>query len=327
MADRIPLLCIVGPTATGKTEIAIDVARRLGGEIVSADSMQIYRRMDIGTAKPTAAEREQAAFHLIDFVEPDQPYSVQQYQGAAEAAIRSIHQRGALPILCGGTGLYVSAVLDHYVFPPGDGTEGIREQLEEDARRHGPQALHRRLHEIDPDTAARTSPQDIKRVIRALEVFALTGEAISRAASVDPHSEMQYTVAVFGISMPRAGLYHRIEQRVDAMMDAGLLDEVAGLLRDGYGRHLQAMQAIGYRQLAAHLAGETSLSDGVAAVKRDTRRYAKRQLTWLRRDERVRWIDVLQHGGAQEVAGAIAAKWRDTLAQAAGRLCDTDGEG
>ncbi|MGD8237476.1 MAG: tRNA (adenosine(37)-N6)-dimethylallyltransferase MiaA [Armatimonadota bacterium] len=327
MADRIPLLCIVGPTATGKTRISIELARALGGEIVSADSMQIYRRMDIGTARPTATEREQATFHLIDFVEPDRPYSVQQYQGAAEAAIRSIHQRGALPILCGGTGLYVSAVLDHYVFPPGDGTEGTREQLEEDARRHGPEALHRRLQQIDPEAAARTSPRDVKRVVRALEVFALTGETISRAASVDPHSEMQYTVAVFGICMPRPGLYQRIEQRVDAMMEAGLLDEVAGLLREGYDRRLQAMQAIGYRQLAAHLAGETSLSDAIAAVKRDTRRYAKRQLTWLRRDERVRWTDVLEHGGAQKVADAIAAKWRDTLAQATERLCDTDGEG
>jgi len=310
MAGEIPLLCVVGPTAVGKTEIAIELAGELGGEIVSADSMQIYKRMDIGTAKPAAAERTRARFHLIDFVEPDEPYSVQQYQRDAEAAIAAIHGRGALPIMCGGTGLYVNAVIDRYVFPPGDGAEGIRERLGQEAARDGPEALHRRLQEVDPETAARTHARNVKRVIRALEVYALTGQPISRVASVDPDGEMEYSILLMGLRRPRDELYQRIEARVDAMMGAGLLDEVAALVRSGCDRRLQSMQAIGYRQLAAHIVGELSLRDAVAAAKRDTRRYAKRQMTWFRRDRRVRWIDVSDRSGAGEAAGAIAAMWQ-----------------
>ncbi len=310
MAGKIPLLCIIGPTATGKTGIAIEVARDLGGEIVSADSMQIYRHMAIGTAKPTAAERARARFHLVDFVEPDEPYSVQQYQGDAEAAIEEIHGRGALPILCGGTGLYVSALVDRYVFPPGVRTDGLREQLEREAEQDGPEALHRRLQDVDPETAAKTHPRNVRRVIRALEVHALSGEPISRVASVDPHGEIQYTVKQFGICMPRAELYQRIDARVDAMMAGGLLDEVTALVERGFGRALQSMQAIGYRQLAGHIADGTPLDDAVAAVKRDKRRYAKRQLTWFRRDQRMRWIDVSEYEGAREAAEVVVAEWR-----------------
>jgi len=313
MAGRIPLLCIVGPTAVGKTEVAIELATQLGGEIVSADSMQIYKRMDIGTAKPTPEQRAQARFHLIDYVAPDEPYSVQRYQREAKSAIAEIHERGALPLMCGGTGLYVKAVLDHYVFPPGDGTEGIREQLQQEATQHGPEALHRRLQDSDPDAAAKTPPQNVKRVIRALEVFALTGKPMSRVASVDRSSEIEYNPLLVGICMPRARLYQQIEARVDGMMAAGLLEEVEGLLGDGYGRHLQSMQALGYRQLAAYVAGETSLSDAVDAVKVATRRYAKRQLTWLRPDQRVNWIDLPERQCLWGAVHAILALWHEHM--------------
>ncbi len=313
MAGWIPLLCIVGPTAVGKTEVAIELATQLGGEIVSADSMQIYKRMDIGTAKPTPEQRAQARFHLIDYVAPDEPYSVQRYQREAESAIAEIHERGALPLMCGGTGLYVNAVLDHYVFPPGDGTEGIREQLQQEATQHGPEALHRRLQDIDPDTAAKTPPQNVKRVMRALEVFALTGKPMSRVASVDRSSEIEYNPLLVGTCMPRARLYQQIEARVDAMMAAGLLEEVEGLLGDGYGRHLQSMQALGYRQLAAYVAGEASLSEAVDAVKVATRRYAKRQLTWLRPDQRVNWIDLPERKCLWGAVHAILALWHEHM--------------
>lgn len=288
----IPLLVIGGPTATGKTEAALRVAERHGGEIVSADSMQIYKGLDLGTAKPTAAERARAPFHLVDVVDPLQPYTVADFQRDARAAIADIHGRGKLPILCGGTGLYIRAVLGGLSFPPGaiPETQESRRRLEDEAEEGGLAALHRRLAEVDPPTAARVAPSDRKRIIRALEVYEHTGAPFSALARVDEAGQVHYNAATFALVCPRPMLYRRIEERVDAMLAAGWLDEVRRLRERGLTSAHQAMQAIGYRHLLAYLERDGEWGQVVTDIKQDTRRYAKRQVTWFRR-ENVRWLE------------------------------------
>ncbi|MFQ6131237.1 MAG: tRNA (adenosine(37)-N6)-dimethylallyltransferase MiaA [Armatimonadota bacterium] len=300
-SECVPLLVIVGPTAVGKTAVAIEVARRLGGEIVSADSMQIYLGLDVGTAKPTAEERRRARFHLIDCADPAQPYSVQQYQRDAEAAIADIHARGKLPILCGGTGLYVSAVVDHYVFPPGGEDSGLRESLQAEAERLGPEALHQRLAQVDPAAAAKIHPHNVKRVIRALEAYSVSGRPISELQAVDAAPRLRYNDRPFGLTMPRELLYARIEQRFARMVEEGLVAEVERLLAQGLSPECQALQALGYRHLAAALRGRGTVAEALRLAERDTRRYAKRQYTWFRRDQRVQWVDVHKLGGLEAV--------------------------
>lgn len=288
----IPLIVIGGPTATGKTEAALRIAERHGGEIVSADSMQIYRGFDTGTAKPTAAERARAPFHLVDNVDPHQPYTVADFQRDARAAIADIHSRGRLPILCGGTGLYIRAVLGGLSFPPGgsEETQQIRRRLEAEADASGLPALYRRLQEVDPPTAARLASADRKRIIRALEVYEQTGRPFSALALVDDAAKVNYNAASFALTSPRPVLYRRIDERVDAMLAAGWLKEVEQLRANGLTASHQAMQAIGYRHLLDYLSHGGDWSEVVAAIKRDTRRYAKRQLTWFRR-ERMQWLE------------------------------------
>lgn len=284
---RIPLLVIGGPTACGKTEAALRVAEALEGEIVSADSMQIYRSMDIGTAKPTPEERARAPIHLIDFVDPRDGYTVADFQRDARAAICGIHSRGRLPILCGGTGLYLRAVLGHLLFPPDPSQlEGIRRSLSREAERLGQAEMYRRLVEIDPDAAGRIEPNDTRRVLRALEVIEMTGRPFSAQQQIDATPGVDYNSACFVLTRPRERLYEGIERRVDDMLEAGWRQEVEALARLGCTRVSQAMQAIGYRHLMAHLAGETAYPETVRLIKRDTRRFAKRQLTWLRAE---RW--------------------------------------
>jgi len=288
----IPLLVIGGPTATGKTEAAVRIAEHRGGEIVSADSMQIYREFDIGTAKPTSDQRARARFHLVDVVDPRQAYTVADFQSDARAAIADIDARGKLPILCGGTGLYLRAVLGGLSFPPGGTpeTREIRERLEQEADELGLAALHGRLAQVDPPTAARVAPADRKRVIRALEVYEHTGQPLGVLARVDDTAKVNYNAATFALTSPRAVLYERIEARVDEMLAAGWLAEVERLRATGLTASHQAMQAIGYRHLLAYLEADGEWAGVVAGIKRDTRRYAKRQLTWLRR-EAVTWLE------------------------------------
>lgn len=303
----ITLLVIGGPTATGKTEAAVRVAERLGGEIVSADSMQIYRELDIGTAKPTPAERARAPFHMVDVVDPRQPYTVADFQRDARAAIADIHARGRLPILCGGTGLYIRAVLGGLSFPPGATPElqEIRARLEQEAEELGLAALHRRLAEVDPQTAARLAPADRKRVIRALEVYEHTGRPFSALARVDEAAQVNYNAATFGLTCPRPLLYRRADERVEAMLASGWLDEVRGLRQAGLAAAHQAMQAIGYRHLLVYLEQGGDLPQIVADIKRDTRRYAKRQLTWFRR-EQMRWLEWSDAADFDEAVATIA---------------------
>ena len=281
---RIPLLVIAGPTASGKTEAALRVAEAVPAEIVSADSMQIYRHMDIGTAKPTEAERSRAAFHLVDFVDPRTRYTVADFQADARQAICDIYQRGRLPILCGGTGLYIRAVLEHLQFPPAlsEQQEQVRSRLRMEADTLGSQALHRRLAQIDPEAAAGIQPHDARRVVRALEVIHITGRPFSAQQQIDETPPVHYNSQGYILTRPRELLYAGIERRVEQMLAAGWLSEVQALREMGCGLAHQSMQALGYKHLLAYLADEVSYEETVHTIKRDTRRFAKRQLTWFR---------------------------------------------
>lgn len=304
------LLAIVGPTATGKSEVSILLAESLGGEIVSADSMQVYRGMDIGTAKPTAEQRERTRHHLIDIIAPDQPFSVADYRARADAALADIWARDRQPILVGGSGLYVRAVVEEMDFAQIPPDPELRRRLVEEARSRGTRALHEWLAEIDPEAAARIHPNDQKRIIRALEVAEGSGLADAGREKVDRQGAARYNSKQFGLTLDREELYQRIEARVDRMLADGLVDEVRGLVERGYAESLVAMKGLGYAQIAAHVRGATTLEEAVRRLKRDTRRFAKRQLTWFRADPGIEWIEVDKVGGPAEVAQLIERRWR-----------------
>jgi len=303
--SEAPLLVIVGPTAAGKTAVAVECCLALGGELVSADSMQVYRHLDIGTSKPTPEERRGIPHHCLDLVEPDEEYSVARYQADAGAAITDIHARGKLPVLCGGTGLYIRAVLYGLDLPIAAADWDLRARLEDEAQRHGAQALHDRLRQVDPVAAARIHPHNVRRVVRALEVYVLTGRPISSHHRLDQAPPAKYNVLAFGLNLPRGELYRRIDARVEAMMARGLLEEVRRLADRGYSQDMTSMKGLGYRQLAQHLRGEATLEAAVRLIKRDTRHYARRQLTWFRAEPDLRWIAVDAAGGNIAVAKII----------------------
>ena len=284
------LLCLLGPTAVGKTEIAIQLAQRLDAEIVSVDSRQIYRQMDIGTAKPTPEEQQAARHHLIDCVDISQPFSVADYQSLADAAVADIQSRGKRGLLVGGAGLYFRAIVDGLFEGPGADI-ALRERLEQEAAQHGVNVLHNRLRACDPVSADRIHPNNIVRVIRALEVYELTGTPMSELQEQWHPEKQRYPFIAFGLTMPRALLYRRIEKRVDVMLANGLIAEVESLLAAGYTRETVALQSFGYRELIAYLDGECTYLEAVQQLKQNTRRFAKRQLTWFRKDTRVEWID------------------------------------
>ena len=284
------LLCLLGPTAVGKTEIAIQLAQRLNAEIVSVDSRQIYRQMDIGTAKPTVEEQQAARHHLIDCVDISQPFSVADYQSLVDKAISDIQNRGKQVLLVGGAGLYFRAVVDGLFEGPG-ADPSLRNRLEQDVAQHGVDALHERLHACDPESAERIHPNNIVRVIRALEVYELTGTPMSELQQQWHPEKQRYPFTAFCLTMPRVLLYQRIGQRVDVMLANGLIAEVESLLAAGYTRETAALQSFGYRELIAYLDGECTYMEAISQLKQNTRRFAKRQLTWFRKDTRVEWID------------------------------------
>jgi len=286
--SRDRLVVILGPTATGKSRLAMELALRFGGEIISADSMQVYRYMDIGTAKPSEEERRRIRHHLIDIRNPDEEFTVAEFKECAERAIAMITQRGRLPLLVGGTGLYIRALLEDYTFPRGPRDEKYRQGLWSRARAEGPQALHRELAAIDPEAAARIHPNDVRRIIRALEVYRYTGKPLSESADRRPG---RYNCVKIGLYADRTLLYSCIDKRVDAMMEAGLLDEVRRLRDMGYGYSLTSRQALGYKELLAYLAGQDTLAEAVQKIKRETRKFAKRQTTWFKRERDVYWFD------------------------------------
>ena len=284
------LLCLLGPTAIGKTEIAIQLAQHLDAEIVSVDSRQIYRQMDIGTAKPTPEERQTAPHHLIDCVDVSQPFSVADYQSLADTAIADIQNRGKRVLLVGGAGLYFRAVVDG-LFEGPDADIALRERFEQEAAQHGVDVLHKRLRACDPASAERIHPNNVVRVIRALEVYELTGTPMSEHQQQWHQENQRYPFIAFCLTMPRALLYRRIEQRVDVMLANGLIAEVESLLAAGYARDTVALRSFGYKELIAYLDGKCTYLEAVEQLKQNTRRFAKRQLTWFRKDTRIEWID------------------------------------
>ncbi|GAV31332.1 isopentenyl-diphosphate:tRNA isopentenyltransferase [Coriobacteriaceae bacterium EMTCatB1] len=288
--DTRRVVAVVGPTGVGKSALAESLAERLGGEVVSADSMQVYRGMDVGTAKVPAAERR-VPYHCIDLVEPGTPFSAAVYQQCARRAIEDIMARGKTPVVCGGTGLYVRAALDDMRFPAGEIASPVREEIEALAERLGPEGLHARLAEVDPASAALIHPNNVRRTIRAFEMAA-HGVSYAEQASRFSERVAAYPTVFVGLTMRRDRLYAAIEKRVDRMLSAGLVDEVRSLLARGYREALTARQAIGYKELVPVLEEGAPLDEAVAAIKQATRRYAKRQLTWFRADPRIRWIDV-----------------------------------
>ncbi|MDI3540906.1 MAG: tRNA dimethylallyltransferase [Thermosediminibacterales bacterium] len=292
MFDKPPLLVIVGPTAVGKTKHAIEVAKMLDSEIISADSMQIYKYMDIGTAKPTPEERQRIPHHMIDIVEPDEEFSVADYKELAEEKIKSIFEKGKIPLLVGGTGLYVKAVIDNYFFSDASIDKEYRETLKQIALEKGGDYLHDILNKKDPAAASRIHPNDIKRIIRALEVYYQTGKPISYFEKETQKGSTPYNLSYFGLTMSRERLYNLINQRVDDMIAKGLVDEVKGLLERGYNKELNALKGLGYKQIIGYLEGGYNLEKAIEILKRDTRRFAKRQFTWFKRDKRIKWINV-----------------------------------
>lgn len=299
------LLVITGPTSVGKSALAVGVAKTIGGEIISADSVQVYRGLDIGAAKPTRAEKETVPHHLIDLVDPNRSFSVAQYQRHATKVIAALHKEDKLPVLVGGTGLYLRAVVKGYAFGEDAEDELLRLRLRQEVKELGAEALHSRLSAIDPQTAAKLHPNDLRRVIRALEFYEKSRQTISEQLAATPQENV-YDTLLFCLTMPRELLYQRIEMRVEEMLAAGLVDEVRSLLAAGTSPDAKSMQSLGYKQIAAYLSGKLSLAAAVTEIKRDTRRFAKRQLTWFRREREMIWLDLTKFNSNAELVANIS---------------------
>lgn len=291
MNNRV--IVVVGPTASGKTKLAVEIAKRYNGEIVSADSMQIYKYMDIGTAKPTEEEKQGIAHHLISIVEPTETFTLQDYLDRAKVCVDDILSRGKIPIIAGGTGLYVTSFIENISLSEAETDLEYREYLAKRAEKEGNEALLAELAEIDPETADKLHPNNVKRIIRALELYHTSGKTVSEQNALSRQSPSPYEFFETGLRFAdRKTLYGRINRRVDEMFRAGLENEVSTLLESGkLTRECNAFQAIGYKQFAPYFDGETDIDEVAENIKRESRRYAKRQLTWLRRDENIRWVE------------------------------------
>ena len=308
-----PLVAVVGTTAAGKTAVAVELCERLNGEIVSADAVAVYRHLDIGAAKPDAAERARATFHVIDVADPRDDFSLADFERLAAAAIADIRARGKVPLLVGGTGLYVRAITATLSVPEVAPQPAFRAERWAEVEALGAPALHERLRTIDPATAAKILPGDAKRVIRALEVYAVTGEPMSRFHTPEGvRGVPKPNTTLLALDWERAPLYARIEARVDAMLAAGFVREVEQLLARGYDPALKSMGSLGYRHLVRHLRENVPLAETVEELKRDTRRFAKRQLSWFRADPQVAWVPVGDTMSVEAVADALVKRLRDT---------------
>ena len=289
--EKRPLIILTGPTAVGKTAASIGLAKAVGGEIISADSMQVYRHMDIGSAKITADEMQGIPHYLVDVLEPEETFNVVRFQEMAKAAMQKIYAGGHIPIVVGGTGFYIQALLYDIDFTENDSDFSYREELERTARDKGAEYLHSLLKQADPEAAEQIHPHNIKRVIRALEFNRKTGQKISAHNEQERRKPSPYDFAYFVLTDDRKALYERIDRRVDKMMEQGLLEEVRALKDRGIARDSVSMQGLGYKELLAYLDGEIPLDEAIRIIKRDTRHFAKRQLTWFRRERDVIWID------------------------------------
>ncbi len=302
------LFILAGPTAVGKTDISIKIAQRLGGEIISADSMQIYRHMDIGSAKVSADEMKGIPHHLIDIVEPDQSFNASEFKRLAEEKIGEISSRNRLPMIVGGTGLYINSVICSYDFTESSNDQEYRDYLTGLAESKGKEYVHGMLEKIDRGSYEKLYPNDLKRVIRALEVYRLTGITITEYNSKRQEYQCPYNLEYYVLTMDRAALYNRINQRVDIMLKNGLVEEVENLKAMGYSKHMQSMKGIGYKEILSYLEGETTLEEAVELIKKGSRNYAKRQLTWFRKDPRVKWINKDEFHSDDEVAEYIISQ-------------------
>jgi tRNA dimethylallyltransferase len=290
LGNKEKLAVIVGPTAVGKTKVSVDVAKKLRGEIISGDSMQIYRGMDIGTAKIKKEEMQGIPHHLIDIKDPEESFSVAEFQRIVREKISEISRRGRLPMIVGGTGLYIQSVLYDYRFTGKGNTGRLRKELQERLRREGTEKLYRELSGIDPDSAIKIHPNDGRRIIRALEIYYSTGVTMTEHLRKQ-RNELRYDAAIVGLTMDRERLYRRIDERVDRMIEAGLLEEARRFYDRGL-RGCQSIQAIGYKELYAYFDGTLSLAEAIALLKKNTRNYAKRQYTWFKNKMDVQWFDV-----------------------------------
>ncbi len=291
MKQKQPLIIIAGPTATGKSAAAVSVAKKIGGEVISADSMQVYRGMDIGSAKITEEEMQGVPHHLIDVLDPTEDFNVTIFQKMAKEAIQDIYERGHIPIICGGTGFYIQSVLYDIDFTEEETDLTYRHELEQIAAEQGTAILYERLKAVDPDSCESIHENNVKRVIRALEYFHETGEPISKHNAEQRAKEEAYDAKFFVITDERASMYARIDRRVDKMVEAGLVEEVQKLKEKGIPRTAVSMQGLGYKEIYDYLNGDCTLEEAIYTIKRDTRHFAKRQLTWFKREPSVIWID------------------------------------
>ena len=296
----IKLICVAGPTGSGKTAFAIKLAEELNGEIISADSMQIYKSMDIGTAKPKEDEKKGIVHHLIDIVSPYDEFSVKEFTDMAKKIIDDIVLRGKTSIIAGGTGLFINSLIDNVSFSEGESDEKLREELTLLAKEHGNHFVHEMLKEFDYDSYLRLHPNNLKRVIRAIEIYKTTGITMTEQIKSSKNIPSPYDVTYFGLNAERDYIYERIDKRVDIMLENGLEKEVRDLYEKGLDLKYKSMQAIGYKELIMYFEGKLTFEEAVDKIKQESRRYAKRQLTWFRKDERIKWIDILKDKDCEE---------------------------
>ncbi len=301
------IIILVGPTASGKTSMSIRIAKKINAEIISADSMQIYKQMNIGTAKPTTAEMEGIPHYLIDEIDPMQEFSVALFRQLCEGYIEDILSRGKKPLIVGGTGLYINSLVKPWNFSKTEPSSELRTELETIARDLGNEHLHDMLRKVDPLSADSIHPNNVKRVIRAIEVFHVSGTPKSESDLNSMKEELTYEPILIGLHVDRKTLYDRIERRIDSMLGAGLVEEVKELLRLGYKESLVSMQGLGYKEIVSYLKGECTYEEAIEILKRDTRHFAKRQLTWFRRDDRIKWFTVEDYASSELLEADIFA--------------------
>ena len=313
-----PLIILTGPTAVGKTKASIGLAKAIGGEIISADSMQVYKEMDIGSAKISPQEMDDVPHHLIDVLEPDEEFHVVRFKQMALNAMDKIYANGHIPIVVGGTGFYIQALLYDIDFTENDGDTSFRNEMESFADEYGAEALHLKLKEIDPVSAETIHANNVKRVIRALEFYHQTGKRISEHNEEERQKESPYAFKYFVLNDERANLYDRINKRVDLMVENGLVEEVQSLKNKGYTKTMVSMQGLGYKEILDYLDGDITLEEAVYRIKRDTRHFAKRQITWFKREKEVIWINKQDFGYDEELI------LKEMISQMEGVLCLDD---
>ena len=304
---KTPIIAVVGPTASGKTTFAVEIAKRFEGEVISMDSMQIYKRFCIGTAKPSPEEMQGIKHHMIDVVEPDEPFNAKDYAGIARRTVNDIYLRGKMPVLCGGTGLYLNSLLYSYNMSEASFDDSLRKQLYDDAEKYGADFLYAKLQKVDPVSAEQIHPNNVKRVVRALEIYMLTGKPKSEQVTAERESD--FDALIFGMEWDRDILYDRINRRVDVMLENDLEKEVRELVSAGVlklrGDTSQVGQAIGYKEMLEYIDGKISYDDAVEKIKMNSRRYAKRQITWFKKTENIKWMNPCDDGAVSEAFDII----------------------